>query len=504
MSNYNQKRFILASVMVVLIICLTIFITGIVKSTTRDNTAALMNSMTQEQSAMVLNYVSGAERSLISYGTAYEVQDLLKNPDNQDVINRAQSYTEKFSETIPGLDGIYISNLNAQVLAHNNPKAVGITTQKGEALNAFIENLKSMNGQIYNTGIMISPATGKQIISMYQLICDENNNPIGFIGLGLYTDSLTMSLQDIASDNNSVISFQMIDVANNKYIFNNDKSKIGEAVSGEALLNKIRELKNNTEANSTAYTEENGVLSFYYYNSDRQWLFINDQNTDTVFQSTGIINSCFIAFCAIVILLIIAFNIIIINQDKAMRKLDQAQKKQEAVTKSLYMASMIDPIVNLGNRAKIIDALGVDDEGRNKLPDSIANNSYYFVLFNIPGFSVLNKKYGHIICDNILVGSADVLKDAFGEENVFRTGSDEFIAVIKNSEVGINTVNTNIRTVLNNLQRPRMIEGKSIATPYIAAIVKKNINITPQVIDEAKALRNSYPNTQDIVQLDLE
>ena len=41
---------------------------------------------------------------------------------------------------------------------------------------------------VYNTGIIISPATRKQIVSMYKAVYDDDNNPIGLVGLGVYTN----------------------------------------------------------------------------------------------------------------------------------------------------------------------------------------------------------------------------------------------------------------------------------------------------------------------------
>lgn len=474
---------------------------SLVTSTTRENTVSIMSSLTQEQSSIVLNYVEEAERSLTAYSTSGELLRMLQNPDNQEYVKQAQEYTERFAKTIPGIEGIYTSNLDTQVLVHNNPQTVGIVTKNGEALNNFIETLRELNGDVYNSGIIISPATGKQIVSMYKIVCDENNEAIGLVGLGLYTDSLASTLDNIVNEN-SVSSFQMIDVSNNKYIFCNDKSKIGTDVTDSKLVQMINQFSS-SNSNKTDYSENNDITSFYYYNAAKKWMFVNNQNTENIFQFSQVINRYFLAFCFIASLLIIAFNIISINQDKAIKKLEQAQKKQEAVTKSLYIASMIDPITNTSNRASIVDALEVDDEGHNKLPDS-EKNPYYFILFNIPNFSLMNKKYGSAICDNVLKGSAEILKKSYGEENVYRTGSDEFIVIVKNGAPNINDMSKNVNSVINSLQKTRNIDDVSVAVPYISAIIKKHSNITPQIIDEVKELRKSQPSTQMIVQKELD
>jgi diguanylate cyclase (GGDEF)-like protein len=487
---------VLTAVIVAVIVGLTAFIMRLVTNSTLESTTNLMDSLTQEQSVLVLNYVESAERSLAAYGSSGEVLRALQNPSNKDYVQQAQTFTEKYAETVPGIEGIYASTLTSQVIVHNNTQTVGIITNKGEALESFITTLEENEDSVYNSGIAISPTTGRQIISMYKIIYDENDSPVGYVGLGIYTDSLADSLDKI-SNGTSVSSFQMIDVSENKYIFSDDKSKVGADVSNADLSNIVKKVSS-SKVSCSDYIENDDVTSFYYYNSDRGWLFVNNQSSDSTYQYSNLINTYFIAFCAVVAILVIACNIIGAGQDKAMKKLEQAKKKQEAVTNSLYIASMIDPVTNTGNRAKMVSDLGTDDEGNNKFADS-EKEPYYFILFNIPNFSNLNKKYGATACDEILRGTAELLKNSYKDENVYRTGSDEFTAVIKKGNPDINTIVKDTDLILNSLQKDRLVEGTSIAVPHIAAVVQKGTDVTPAIIDIVKVLRNANPSTDRIV-----
>ena len=68
-----------------------------------------LQTIVQERSQIVDNYVQESEMILSAYSKAGEVLNILKNPENKSAIDAAQKYTESFSKDINNLEGLYIT-----------------------------------------------------------------------------------------------------------------------------------------------------------------------------------------------------------------------------------------------------------------------------------------------------------------------------------------------------------------------------------------------------------
>lgn len=62
------------------------------------------------------------------------------------------------------------------------------------------------------------------------------------------------------------------------------------------------------------------------------------------------------------------------------------------------------------------------------------NVPFTFIITDIDGFKKINDDLGHETGDEILKGVSSILKEAFGEENCFRYGGDEFCILYSNVE----------------------------------------------------------------------
>lgn len=181
--NIFAKKIIVAILIMQMIVMTCLSVMVIMEITKNSKNTAINNLQTivQERSQIVDNYVQESEMILSAYSKAGEVLNVLKNPENKSAIDAAQKYTESFSKDINNLEGLYISEWNTHVLAHTNAEVVGITTREGDSLKALQDTLIATDG-VYNTGIIISPASGNQIVSMYRAIYDESGNPAGLVG----------------------------------------------------------------------------------------------------------------------------------------------------------------------------------------------------------------------------------------------------------------------------------------------------------------------------------
>ena len=301
---------------IVVMTCLSIMvvyrITQNVRTTATDN----LQTIVQERSQIVENYVQESEVILSAYSKAGEILNVLKNPENKSAVDAAQKYTESFSEDINNLEGLYISEWNTHVLAHTNAGVVGITTREGDSLKALQDILIATDG-VYNTGIIISPASGKQIVSMYRAIYDESGNPAGLVGGGIYTEGLVNKLDSLGMNGMEHATYCMINVKDHKYIFHNQAEMVATETEEEYLLQLCEKYKD-TAISAGGYVEhrENGkdYIDSYYYMADRGWLFIIKDSNEELFASAITMRTNLMLLCAAILLVLGVVSVIIINR----------------------------------------------------------------------------------------------------------------------------------------------------------------------------------------------
>lgn len=265
-----------------------------------------MKIIVDERAQIIHNYVNEVEGYLTAYSRAGEVMELLKNPDNEETVKRAQQYTEIFSKDIDNLEGLYISNWNTYVLAHTNPKVVGITTREGEALEA-LRNALLQEEDVYNIGFIFSPASGKQIISMYKACYNENGKPIGLVGGGVYINGLKSVLDNLPTGDLTNAKYYLINTNTKEYIFHDDETMLGKPVEEESLL-KIIDKVSSENIETTDYMEYKGsddkIILTYNYSPDRGWLFVLADTSTEIFASARQINLILLTFSVVVLLLL--------------------------------------------------------------------------------------------------------------------------------------------------------------------------------------------------------
>ena len=220
--NRNRQKSAMNRILVMQLILMLLLLLGVsffIAYKTRQNALEQMSALNGERALIINNYVDNAEKTLIAYSHAKQISALLKDPDNEKLKAEAQDYTEEFSKDIPFIEGIYVSQWDTKVMAHTNPLVPGMTTRNDpDSLAELHDGMTKAGRGVYDTGIIISPASGKQIISMYKIVKDDSGNPIGFVGLGIFTDKLVDALKSVESDS----TFFAVNATDNNYIFHND------------------------------------------------------------------------------------------------------------------------------------------------------------------------------------------------------------------------------------------------------------------------------------------
>ena len=363
----GQKIIIAMLVMqIVVVSVLAINVIISMRNNTKNSTINSMKTVVQERSQLIENYVQEAEVILAAYSRAGEILNVMQNPTDPDAFAAAQAYTEKFSSDISNLEGLYASEWNTHVLTHTNAKVVGITTREGEPLKALQNAMLAADG-VYNTGIIISPASGAQIVSMYMAVYDKNGKPAGLVGGGIFTTGLIQTLDQLTMNGMENATYCMVNVKNGQYIFDADPEKIA-TVAEEDYIVKLCEQYAEVSEDTSGYIEyeENGedYINTYYYMADRGWLFMVADNADEIFSATNKLTVNLFVFCGLALLILVAVSLVIVGR---------MLKPMKPIEESLIALQNFDISDNeeINKHAGRVDELGSIAQATGVLIDSL-------------------------------------------------------------------------------------------------------------------------------------
>lgn len=477
----------------IIMLGLSLFITKVVSDRTRQNSLAQLDMITDERAQVIANYIEVSERQLKDFSKASQVVELLENPDDSGKLDAAQRLTKTFAMDIPYLEGIYISKWDTTVMTHSSMTgAIGKATREGDSLKLLQDTLIERGKEVYNTGIIISPASGKQIVSMYKAVFGSNNMPVGLVGMGIYTDGLINTLDHVAASNDKSniksAFYRMVKADTSTYIFHTNKDLVGQEIEFPKLKDLCQKYNgNNTDAFGNYEYEDNGVtmVTSYVYMSKYNWIFtINDPKTE-IYALTNYMRLFLLAFGAILVALTVVFFFINKRQEKINERLVSTIARNAQTRQSLNTAMFKDVLTNANNRV----SFSMDMENS----EVSAEKPCYFLMFNILGFSDINTRFGNDAGDRLLVRTVDTLKENFPEKTVYRTGSDEFVVMIP-TDMGQPTpdqVLNDVNTAFRQLMVPEKVENLGAIYPkYKIAVIKRSGAADSSVVSALKDMTN--------------
>ena len=415
----------------------------VVSQTTRSTKESTINNMetiTQERAQIVKNYVDETERTLTAYSRAGEIRNLLENPQDAKAVEAAQKYTEEFSGDVANLDGLYTSEWNSHVLAHTNSKVVGITTREGDPLKALQDALLSTDG-VYNTGILISPASQQQVVSIYRAVYGGDKEPMGFVGGAIFTKGLIETLDGLKINGAKSAKYCMVNARDGKYIFVNDSEKVGTVAEEEHIQKLCKELSN-SKKDVSGYVEykegKNSYISTYYYMADYGWIFQIDNAQKEIFASTNSLMKLLILFSIIALIIMSLISVIVI------KKLMQPMKSIEGSILDLqdYDITEKEQIHKYANRG---DELGNITKATESLVYSLRDiiGTLQDCCENLDGKA-----------DNLHVSAADLIEsvtDNMATAEQFSASMESTNSIVQNTNDEIGKISDTVQDVLQNI-----------------------------------------------------
>jgi len=503
-------------------IMLFTFISNGTSSTTEESAVNNMKVVALDRSEIIKNYVQTAESSLSGYLKAGQIYDLLEDTSNVAAKEEAQKYTEKYSKDLSNLEGIYASTWGTEILVHTNAKVSGQVTRPDEAKRKQLHDAMLAVDGVYNTGIIISPASGEQIISMYQAVKDENGNPIGLGGIGIFTSGLVAKLNELPIEGVKNAQYYLVNMATGEYIFHPDTEKITTIAEEQFVKDIINKVKNEAkEYDSLRYTEgEKEYIAAYNSISDHDWVFILTDETDEVFADVASMkNNMSLLFLIFIMgLSVLAYTIIAVSirpiskvEDTIIElgqlKLDAAENiKQYTKRKDEvgHIATAVEALCNAlknasGDVARILGEMA----NENFSVDVEQNKKYYFGDFEVIAeklhviktnlVTVMEEIY--MAADQVDAGSVQVASGA----QLLSQGAMEQSAAIDEIVYNIKDIEDKVRNNSNNCADASSLMEKTAG--YLADVNDKMQRLTGAMgnIDEASGkIKNIIKTIEDI------
>ncbi|MBQ9608988.1 MAG: methyl-accepting chemotaxis protein [Lachnospiraceae bacterium] len=338
-NNLSLVHKIVLCILMVQLIVMLVLAVVVIRTITNDkkkNITDNLETIVEERSEIIKNYVKETEKTLTAYSRAGEILNLFKNPTDSEAFDKAQKYTETFSADVDNLEGLYASEWNTHVLTHTNINVVGITTREGDPLKALQDAMVAEGDGVYNTGIIISPASGHQIVSLYKAVYDENGQPAGLVGGGVFTTGLISILDNLSLKGLESAEYCMVNVNKGEYIFNADEELVAAPVE-EKYITDLCEKLSGSDSDKSGYAEfkkgNEKYIAGYYYMADYGWLFLLSDKNSEVFASTNKLKTNLIILCifAVAGLCIISYFLI-----------SMMLKPMKAIDKSLIELKNLD------------------------------------------------------------------------------------------------------------------------------------------------------------------
>ena len=351
MKNRKMSTAITATIILVNLACILLLylvanttLTTMMKQSEMENLHASLNVQTE----IIKEYIHHQEDMLSIYGESDVVREFLKNPGDAELRAAAQAYTEKYYSRLENWEGLYIGEWDTHIIAHSNPDTVGMVTREGEALQ--------------HAGIIVSPASGKLIISMYCPVFDKDGSTIlGYVGGGPFAEELD---EFMASAKEDAPTYYMINVATKMYIFAEEEELMATDVQDEMLLNvmaMIEKDKSVTFGDEEYIDKEVGAsISAYRYIAEYGWAVVSCNSEENIYADVNRNMLVLAAICGVFELFIGVFSwMCIYFNTRPMKHIHDAitQLQQMKLEKNPELDQYINTSSEIGEIATAIDSL---------------------------------------------------------------------------------------------------------------------------------------------------
>ncbi len=464
--------------------------TGQVTKILREKAVSTLSDAANTRAQIIKDYLKDAENMLADFAVADYAIDLLENPYDESNHKKAQAYTELFGSRFENLEGLYISNPETVILTHTDPATVGLQTRKAKEAQQALWDASYQSNEVYNAGIIPSPATGQWIVSMYKAIFNSQGKAIGHVGGAVYAEQLSSSLDSLVIKGMENSKYYLLSTTSKTYVFHPDKEKLGQEITQAGFLDILNEMQNATTKDMDILTyvdEVTGEEMICAYKNIGSFVFIISNDIREVYQSASTISLLFGFTSIIIIIITIAIIGLVVNL---------STKDLSKVEKAIARVGNLD----FTQKDELKPFIGKKDE-----VGKIAQAVYSMSAILADSIKKLND------CNDILVTDSNGLATISNNLMDYVTTNS---ATTEELSASIETTNNSIKAVTNEINRiakivdeigERVESGNEVSMNLIAKAntmnnnLNENLNIGLETMKQTKKDINSAMEGIDTV-----
>lgn len=250
---------------------------------------------------------------LKAYSAAPIIKEALREPTNDIILKRAQDYTIEYFSKLEGWEGIYLAQWDSNVLTHPTaPQIIGKPLREGDSLKQLQDSMLAAEGGVYNTGIMVSPATGQLIMSMYAPI-EVDGEILGYAGCGFFIKGIAEAISDVSGLNLKSAYVYFVD-NDGTMLYHPDESKVGNPVENAAVKGLLERLAAGEHpAPDIVEYEYKGTTKYagYYVGEGDHYIAVLTADEDDVLSGLSSIKIYTIVICLVCVLFFAALALLI-------------------------------------------------------------------------------------------------------------------------------------------------------------------------------------------------
>ena len=501
---------IMTAITLIGMLLLWIIVSTNTASMVKNDITNQMTDAVESRAAIIDEYVLSAEEYMTAFALSSEVRNLLMDPTDPELLEKAQKYTEDFAAVKGVFEGLYIATPATHVLTHTSQGAIGMTTRTGDSLRSFQDTIQSQK-QLTNLGIMKSPGTGSMILSMYYPIF-QGQRCIGYVGAGVYASHLMDALLNLDIKGLPDSEYVFLNVDTGVYLYHEDDTLLNTETTDEGYLDIIQRIQadGSTQAETYSYRDEDGQrqLVVYKYLKDRGWVFMVRDNAAEVYASVTMVRVVVGILCALMAVVTILVTLMILRREgrelmvveRAIGRLGDLDLSEDKELEAFYGRSdEIGMIAQTTHRVCGCLRQTIDDVGRilgeiaegNLTVDVTRNASYYIGDFRVLSESL---KSIHANLTNVIRDISQVARQVDSSADGVSTGAQALSQGTLEQAASIDGLVSNVTSIASQIQTSSVRCGDASelvdkATGYAAEADTKMDQLTEAThrIDQSSA-----------------
>ena len=119
MKNWKLSRKLTLGITLIVVVCISLLymtanktLRGVMQKSERNN----MESILAAETSLIEEYVTGQENVLKAYSRTPAIRTLLKDVNNTEKSNDAQTYTEYYYKGLDNWEGLYVGEWNTHIM----------------------------------------------------------------------------------------------------------------------------------------------------------------------------------------------------------------------------------------------------------------------------------------------------------------------------------------------------------------------------------------------------